>query len=100
MSVTYEEARSVVCETLAPHWEDGTFCLDDRLIVEDDDLYLFNVGARELIEGGDESYARFGGAIAGVVKETGLVIWVPEVQVAARADSFRTRTNPFPSFAS
>jgi hypothetical protein len=98
MTVSYNEARRLVIETLAPNWHDGTFCLDDRLIVEDDDLYFFKVGARELLVDGDISYARFGGGVAGVVKSTGMVVWIPEIRLALRAHSLHMRRNPRPEF--
>ena len=97
-TVSYDEARQLVIDTLAPNWQDGAFCLDDRLIVEDDELYFFKVGAREPLVSGDISYARFGGGVAGVVKSTGMVVWIPEIRVALRAQSLRMRRNPRPQF--
>ncbi|GEM_PF-1560897 len=98
MMVSYEQARGLVRDTLPPTWRDGTFCLDDRQIVEDDELYVFRVGPRELLVDGDLSYARFGGAVACVVKADARLVWVPEVRLIARGDSLRIGPNPSPTF--
>ncbi|WP_344954332.1 hypothetical protein [Actinomadura miaoliensis] len=59
--MTYEEAQEVVRERFERGWAHGTFCLDDRVIVENEEFYVFSIGAREFIIDGDDSYAIVGG---------------------------------------
>jgi hypothetical protein len=95
--VSYPQALAAVRQALQPSWEDGTFWLDDALIVEDGELYYFRVGPREWLVDGDVARARFGGAVAAVVKSSGQVIWVPEVRLALRHRELRYRANPDPA---
>lgn len=97
MTVTYEKARELVREALQPQWTNGTFCLDDRDIVENDTMYIFNVGARENLVDGDLSFAVPGGVTV-VYKEDGRVDSLPSVEVATDP-TVRTRPNPHPTFA-
>jgi hypothetical protein len=92
MAVTYEEARAIIRDFFEPRWTHGTFCLDDRVITENDDLYVFNAGARELLVDGDRSYAIAGG-VPVVYKEDGRVASMPSVAVATDP-TMRTRPNP------
>jgi hypothetical protein len=94
MAVTYEEAREIVRDFFEPGWTHGTFCLDDRVITENDDLYVFVVGAREFLVDGDESYEAIGG-VSVVYKEDGRVASMPSVTVATDP-TVRTRPNPNP----
>lgn len=91
--IAYAEAEAAVREVLEPSWADGTFWLDNALIVEDAELFYFRVGPREWLVEGDVSRARYGGGVAAVVKATGEVIWVPEVRVALRHRTLRYRKN-------
>lgn len=95
MAVTYEEARAKVRDVLEPGWTNGTFCLDDRTITETDDMYVFEVGAREYLVDGDESYEVIGG-VSVVYKEDGRVASLPSVSVATDP-TVRTRPNPHPT---
>jgi hypothetical protein len=95
--MTYEQAREIVREAFEPGWRDGTFCLDDRTIVEDDISYVFAVGPRELLIDGDVSYARFGGGVPAVMKANGALVIMPEVRMALAAGALRTRPNPHPT---
>jgi hypothetical protein len=95
--VSYAQARDAVRDAAAPGWQDGTFWLDDTLIVEDGELYYFRVGPREWLVDGDTSRARYGGAVPAVIKATGQLIWMPEVRVALRHRSLRYRPNPDPT---
>jgi 5-formaminoimidazole-4-carboxamide-1-beta-D-ribofuranosyl 5'-monophosphate synthetase len=61
VTVSYEEAREIVRAHFEPGWIDGTFCLDDRSITENDEFYVFEVGAREYLVDGDFDYAIAGG---------------------------------------
>lgn len=95
MAVTYEEAREIVRAKFEPGWTHGTFCLDDRLIVENDDYYVFTVGAREYLIDGDDSYAVAGGQPV-VFKSDGRIESRASVAVATDP-SIRSRPNPTPS---
>jgi hypothetical protein len=72
MSVTYEQAREIIRDRLEPGWTHGTFCLDDRSIVENDEFFVFEVGTREFLVDGDGSYEAIGG-VPLVYKEDGRV---------------------------
>ena len=92
MSVTYERPREIIRDRLEPGWTHGTFCLDDRNIVENDEFFVFEVGAREFLVDGDGSYEAIGG-VPVVYKEDGRVGSLPSVEVAMD-DSIRRRRNP------
>lgn len=98
MSVTYEQAREIIRDRLAPSWTHGTFCLDDRNIVENDEYFVFEVGAREFLVDGDGSYEAIGG-VPVVYKEDGRVGSLPSAEVAMD-DSIRRRPNPNPTLQS
>ena len=57
MAISYEDARELVRERFAPGWTQGTFCLDDRKITENDNFYAFAIGNREYLVDGNISYA-------------------------------------------
>jgi hypothetical protein len=95
MAVTHEEARELVRAKFEPGWTFGTFCLDDRYIVENDEFYVFSVGAREDLVDGDESYAVAGGVTI-VYKEDGRISALPSVQVATDP-TVQGRPNPSPT---
>jgi hypothetical protein len=95
MSVTYEEARETVRARLEPEWKWGTFCLDDRQIIESDNFWVFEIGAREALVDGDHSYLIAGGVTV-VSKEDGRIGSLPSVEVALDP-SMRTRPNPEPT---
>lgn len=95
MTVTYEQAREIVRERFGPGWTHGTFCLDDRRIVENDEFYVFSIGAREFIIDGDFDYMIAGG-VPTVYKSDGHVEGRASVDVATD-DSIRSRPNPNPT---
>ncbi|MFF3730880.1 hypothetical protein ACFYXM_11295 [Streptomyces sp. NPDC002476] len=97
MAITYENARDLVRSTLQPQWKLGTFCLDDRNIVENDDMYVFEVGAREFLVDGDASFSVPGGVTV-VYKTDGRLDSIPSFQVATDP-TIRTKSNPHPTFA-
>jgi hypothetical protein len=92
VTVTYDEAKEIVVRTVAPQWEHGTFCLDDRFITESDTTFAFDVGAREFIVDGDVSYA-IAGSVPVVRKEDGVLEWLPSSMVAMDP-TMRSRPNP------
>jgi hypothetical protein len=94
VTVTYEQARDLVRARFEPGWTYGTFCLDDRKIVETDDVYAFQVGAREFLVEGDESYETVGGVTV-VYKADGRLGSLPSVAVATDP-SIRITENPQP----
>lgn len=96
MPISYEEARELIRRETEPDWGFGTYCLDDREIRENDELYVFNVGAREFIVDGNISYALAGG-LPVVYKTDGRVGTLPSSMVAMDP-SIRTRPNPEPTF--
>lgn len=71
MAVSHEEAVEIVRARFEPGWTHGTFCLDDRFIVENEEFYVFEVGAREDLIDGNPDYAVAGG-VPTVYKPDGL----------------------------
>lgn len=92
MPITYEQAREIILHHFQPGWTHGTFHLDDRDIVENDDFYVFEVGAREFLVDGDTSYEVVGG-VPVVYKKDGRIGSLPSVEVAMD-DSIRIKPNP------
>jgi hypothetical protein len=95
MSITYEAARELVRAAAEPCWSTGTFCLDDRRIVENDAMYVFAVGAREHLVDGNRSYA-IAGAVPVVYKADGRLAWLPSPMVGMD-DTLTSRPNPDPT---
>ncbi|MGX1805696.1 hypothetical protein ACWIGI_08280 [Nocardia sp. NPDC055321] len=94
--ISYEQARENVLDYYRNGWPDGygTFCLDDRKIVENDEFFVFDVGCREYLVDGDHSYAIAGGVTV-VYKQDGRVGSLPSPEVAMD-DTVRMRPNPEP----
>ncbi|WP_329020395.1 hypothetical protein [Streptomyces sp. NBC_01601] len=97
MSISYEEARDRVRAELQPTWTHGTFGIDDRTIVENDAMFVFEVGALEFLKGEDPGLEILGGVTV-VYKEDGHVDSLPSVEVATDS-TIRRRENPSPTFA-
>jgi hypothetical protein len=95
VAVTYERAREIIRAELEPSWTHGTFCLDDRQIVENDAFFVFSVGAREWLVDGDHDYLLIGG-VPVVSKEDGSVSSRASVEIAMD-DSVVVRPNPSPT---
>jgi hypothetical protein len=95
MTITYEQARDRVRAELEPTWQIGTFSIDDRTIVENETMYVFEVGAREFLKDNDPAFEIVGGVTV-VYKEDGRVGSLPSVQVALDP-SIRRRANPEPT---
>jgi len=96
MTITYEQARDRVRAELEPTWHTGTFCIDDRTIVENSEMYVFEVGAREFLKDHNPAFEIVGGVTV-VYKEDGRVDSLPSVQVAFD-QSIQRRPNPEPVF--
>ncbi|MCX4826612.1 hypothetical protein OG883_44030 [Streptomyces sp. NBC_01142] len=97
MTITYEQARDRVRAELEPTWKLGTFSIDDRTIVENETMYVFEVGAREFLKDNDPAFEIVGGVTV-VYKEDGRVDSLPSVQVALDP-SIRRRSNPEPTLS-
>ncbi|WP_328973589.1 hypothetical protein [Streptomyces sp. NBC_00239] len=97
MTITYEQARDRVRTELEPSWSTGTFTIDDRMIVENDDMYVFEVGASEFLKDHDPDFQIVGGVTV-VYKKDGRVASLPSVQVALD-QSIQRRANPAPVFS-
>lgn len=95
VAVTYEQAREIVRRATEEGWPVGTYCLDDRNIVENDTFYVFQVGAREFLVDGDMSYA-MAGSVPVVHKADGRLEFVPSFQIGTDP-SIRNRPNPAPT---
>ena len=95
MAVSYERAREILPGAFRIWRLNGTFCLDDRTIVENDEFYVFNIAAREFIVDGDVSFATAGG-VSIVFKKDGRVEPRPSVMIATDP-SIQSRTNPNPT---
>jgi hypothetical protein len=95
MAVTYEQALAAVREEYEPGWDEGTFCIDDRMIRENDEFWVFLVGAREFLVDGDEDYELDGG-LPIVRKSDGSVDMLASVEIAMD-DTVRQRPNPNPT---
>ncbi len=97
MPVAYERAREIVRQATAPDWPFGTFCLDDRTIAENDEMYTFSVGAREYLIDDNISFA-VAGSTPVVYKEDGRLEWLPSA-VVGTDPTIRVRPNPHPTLA-
>jgi hypothetical protein len=93
--VTYQAARESVRARLEPDWKWGTFCLDDRNIVENDEFWVFAVGAREFLVENDLAYGIAGGVVI-VEKADGRIGSRASVDVALDS-TMRSRANPAPT---
>ena len=96
MDITYAQALELVRSSLGPSWTGGTFCIDDRQIVETDAMYVFDVGAREFLKDDDLRFATMGGVTV-VYKQDGRLATLPSVQVAMDP-TVQRRDNPAPTF--
>lgn len=94
--IDYSDAVAAVRAKLELGWSLGTFCIDDREIVENDEFYVVKAGARDFIIDGDISYVVVGG-VPVVDKATGEVRSERSVDVAMDR-SIRRSINPNPSF--
>ncbi|GAB3413822.1 hypothetical protein [Flindersiella endophytica] len=95
MAVTYEQAREILRAELEPSWTHGAFCLDDRQIVENDELFVFSVGAREWLVDGDHDYMLIG-EVPVVTKADGTAGSRASIEIAMDAGVV-TRPNPSPT---
>ncbi len=94
--ITYHAAVEMVRARFGPAWNVGTFCVDDREIVENGDFFFINIGAREFIVDGDINFA-IAGSVPAVEKLTGRISSVRSVDVAMDP-TVQISANPEPSF--
>jgi hypothetical protein len=94
---SYEDARELVRRACEPQWQHGTFCLDDREIVQDAEIFVFKIGPRELLVDGDESFELYGGGIPVVEKVTGTMSWVPGYLLYDDHPKLERTRNPHPT---
>lgn len=92
MAIGFDQAVELVRRDLGPRWRHGTFCIDDREIVETDDYFVVVVGAREFLVDGDREFAVIGGVTV-VYKDDGKVGSLPSAAVATDP-GVRSRPNP------
>ncbi|MCX4784114.1 MULTISPECIES: hypothetical protein [unclassified Streptomyces] len=97
-AITYEQARDLVRDRLQPTWAPGTFCIDDRKIVENPEMFVFEVGAREFLKDQDPTYASTLGGVNVVYKTDGRIDTLASLQVATDP-SITRRDNPSPTFS-
>lgn len=95
MAVSHEEAVEIVRAHFEPGWRWGTFCLDDRYIVENDEFYVIAVGSREDLVDHNRDYAVAGGVTI-VYKSDGRIGSRASVTVAMDP-TIRERPNPHPT---
>ncbi|MFE3756814.1 hypothetical protein ACFXO9_21140 [Nocardia tengchongensis] len=96
--ITYEQAYEVICEhyrSIREQWTHGTFCIDDREIIENEEIFVFRVGAREWLIDRDRSYLLLGGSAKVVYKADGRFAQLPGVVVGPDS-TIRRRPNPNP----
>ncbi|QBS45312.1 hypothetical protein [Nocardia sp. CS682] len=98
MTVSYEQAREIVRAKYEPNWPDdfGTFCIDDRQITENDELYVFRIGVREYLVENNISYAIVPGTVPVVYKTDGRLDTLSSSVCDARPSAV-TRPNPSPA---
>ncbi|MFE3794480.1 hypothetical protein [Nocardia tengchongensis] len=95
---TYEQAYEIVCEhyrSIREQWTHGTFCIDDREIIENDEIFVFKVGARQWLIDRDRNYLVFGASAKVVYKADGRFALLPGVVVGPDR-TLRSRPNPNP----
>ncbi|MEV0080506.1 hypothetical protein AB0H58_29205 [Nocardia neocaledoniensis] len=95
--ISFAEAVEMVRARFEPTWSVGTFCLDDREIVENDDFFFINIGAREFIVDENIDFA-IAGSVPAVDKGTGRISSVRSVDVAMDP-TVRVSVNPNPKFS-
>jgi hypothetical protein len=100
MPITYEEAADIVYRARAGDWDPqrGTFILDDRTIIEDDEVYVFISGAREMIVDRNPAFLTVGGGNGVVSKKDGNLTWIPWVILMDARPSLKQHKNPNPRY--
>jgi 5-formaminoimidazole-4-carboxamide-1-beta-D-ribofuranosyl 5'-monophosphate synthetase len=95
MTVSYEQARESARARFEPGWTVGTFCLDDRYIIENDEFYIFDIGAREYLIDDNMEYAIIG-SVTIVYKEDGKISALSSCLVPTDP-TIRSKPNPNPT---
>ncbi|MCL2455845.1 MAG: hypothetical protein FWD18_11190 [Micrococcales bacterium] len=100
MSITYEQAAEIVYSEGVSGWEPswGTFILDDRSIMEDDEVFVFIVGAREMLVDMNPDFMTVGGGNGVVSKADGTLRWIPWVFIEEERPDLTQRPNPRPTY--
>jgi hypothetical protein len=93
MTITYGQAGEIVRNYFRPRWVHGTFCVDDREIVENDEFYIFTVGPHEYLVDNDESFEVIGSSVPVVYKADGRLDFKYSPFFAID-ESMRRRPNP------
>jgi hypothetical protein len=94
MPVSYAQARDIMVSNVRPKWTHGTFYVDESEITEDDEMYVFTVGPRELLVDGDDSYQRVGSSLPVVFKDDGRLEWRTWVSLLNSRPGMQSRPNP------
>lgn len=99
-TVTYEQAAEIVYEASVATWDPsyGTLIIDDRVIIEDDDVYVFIVGARENLIDMNPEYLTAGDSNAVVDKTDGTLMWIPWHFIQDERPDLVERQNPNPVY--
>ena len=103
--LSYDEARRVVVDELAPSFGPGTFCIDDRWITETEDAYLLTVESRELLRSEDDPSAprpetdvALAGVQARVTKDGGELTTDRPLARSAGDPGVARNVNPAPAY--
>ncbi|WP_458691299.1 hypothetical protein [Nocardia tengchongensis] len=96
--ITYEQACEIVYQAMRPGWAPGTFCLDDRRVVETDHYYVVVVGPREWIIDKDIHFTFPPGKPATVVDKQSGEIRQLHGRAVAYDPTWRISDNPNPRF--
>jgi hypothetical protein len=94
MAISYAQARDIVLAEVPPQWTLGTFYMDESTITEDDEVFVFTVGPRELLIDGDEDYERDGSSLPVVSKEDGRLEWLTWPFLLINRPELEARPNP------
>lgn len=100
MATTYEQAAKAVYDASIKEWEPswGTFLLDDRDIIEDDEVFVFIVGAREMLIDMNPDFTTVGGGNGVVSKIDGTLTRVPWIFVEEEHPNLVQYKNPHPIY--
>ena len=100
MTITYERAAAIVYNEASSEWDPswGTFVLDDRDVVEDEEVFVFVVGSREMLVDMNPDFLMAGDRNGVVSKADGSLTWVPWLFVQEEHPNLVERPNPNPRY--
>ncbi|MCL2455408.1 MAG: hypothetical protein FWD18_08975 [Micrococcales bacterium] len=100
MSVTYDQAAEIAYGAGLDGWDSslGTFLLDDRDIIEDDEVFVFVVGSREHLIDRNPRFFMAGGGSGVVSKTDGTIEWIPWHFLQEMRPGLVERPNPSPVY--